>query len=242
MLAGLFSLKTRQLCISMLAWVLLMIGFSQLYRLNIPLLAFVNITAVLLALYLAFGIGVGILWFILFEESKKTISKRFRPFVIGMVILTSYFTFYMRTNDFLEARAFMTQEDELAMEWVKVNTSPDDVFGVNTSFVNPVMPYGTDAGYWLPVYAERRTTTMTLLASLSDDFVFELERSKTISELYKTNSIEALCAYGVDYLYSGVKKPLGSQDFSLIPGFEDLINVDKVYENDGVQIYKICEN
>jgi len=52
------------------------------------------------------------------------------------------------------------------------NTDPDAVFGVNTAFLNPAIPYGTDAGYWLPVYAERQTTAMTLLASLSDDYIF----------------------------------------------------------------------
>lgn len=242
MVAGLFYQKTRRLSFIMLFWVALMIAFSQLYRFNFTVLAFVNITAVLLALYLPFGIGVGILWRILFEKPDQLIFEKLRPIAIGMIVLTSFFTFYLRTNDFLEVRAFMTPEDEAAMEWVKLNTDSEAVFGVNTSFLNPVIPYGTDAGYWLPVYAERRTTTMTLLASLSDDYVFELERSKTMTDLYKMNSIDTLCAYGVDYLYSGAKNPLGSQDFVSILGLEELMDVHKVYDSDGVQIYKICGN
>ena len=240
MLAGLFSQKNRQLSLTMLIWTMVMIAFSQLYRLNNPLLAFVNITAVLLALYLPFGIGVGILWNELFEKTNQRIFERMRPLAIGTIVLASFFAFYMRTNDFQEIRAFMTPIDEIAMEWVKKNTDPDAVFGVNTAFLNPAIPYGTDAGYWLPVYAERQTTAMTLLASLSDDYIFYLERSRGMTDLYKTSTIDTLCAYGVDYLYSGVKEPLGSQDFVMIQGFEEINNVHKIYDKDGVQIYKIC--
>jgi len=242
MVVGLFSNKTRRLSLIIFFWFVLMIVLSQLYRLNIPALAFVNITAVLLAFYLPFGIGAGILWQILFEKPNRLILKKLRLLAIGMIVFASFFTFYLRTNDFLEVRAFMTPEDEAAMEWVKLNTDSEAVFGVNTAFLNPAMPYGTDAGYWLPVYAERRTTTMTLLASLSDDYSHDLERSKTMTDLYKMNTVETLCDFGVDYLYSGVKNPLGSQDFVMIQGFEDISNVGKVYDKHGIQIFKICDN
>jgi len=133
----------------------------------------------------------------------------------------------------------MTDADKTAMEWIKANTNQEAVFGVNTNFLNPTMPYGTDAGYWLPVYAERQTTALTLLSSLSDDYQFDLERSKTIPEFYKTGALSPLCDYGIDYLYSGVKDPLGSMD--IIEKIETQSGVNLIYDQEAVKIYKICE-
>ena len=241
LITGLISKKNRLLSVFVLIWIICMIGFSQLYQLNIYVLAFTNITAILLTLYLPIGIGSGILWNTLFEGIKFKYHDQLRVFAFVAIIFTGIFTYRLRINDFLPRRAFMTAADEAAMDWIKSNTDQEAVFGVNTNFVNPVMPYGTDAGYWLPIYAERRTTTLTLIASLSDDYQFDLERSKTIREFYKTEDISLLCNYGIDYLYSGAKDPLGSADLAKSPILYEKANSRLVYERDNVQIFKICD-
>ena len=241
LVAGLISKKNRLLSIFVLFWIFCLIGFSQLYQLNIYVLAFTNITAILLTLYLPIGIGSGILWNTLFEGIKFKYYDQLRVFAIVVIFFAGIFTYRLRINDFLPRRAFMTAADEAAMDWIKSNTDQEAVFGVNTNFVNPVMPYGTDAGYWLPIYAERRTTTLTLIASLSDDYQFDLERSKTIREFYKTDDISLLCNYGIDYLYSGAKDPLGSADLAKSPILYEHANSRLVYEQDNVQIFKICD-
>ena len=237
--AGLLSKKNKKLSQIVLVWLLCLIGFSQLYRLNIYVLAFTNITAILLILYLPIGIGWGILWNTIFEEIELRFLTQIRTIAIVLLVLTSVITYYFRINDFEPHRAFMTDADKTAMEWIKANTNQDAVFGINTNFLNPTMPYGTDAGYWLPVYAERQTTALTLLSSLSDDYQFYLERSKTIPEFYKTGDLSPLCAYGIDYLYSGAKDPLGSADLTEKIGTQS--GVSLIYDRDGVKIYKICE-
>ena len=222
-----------------LVWILCLIGFSQLYRLNIYVIAFTNITAILLILYLPIGIGWGIIWNTLFEKKDSGIVTQMRTIAIVFLVLTGVVTYYFRIKDFEPQRAFMTDADKAAMEWIKANTNQEAVFGVNTNFLNPTMPYGTDAGYWLPVYAERQTTALTLLSSLSDDYQFELERAKAISEFYKTGDISLLCDYGIDYLYSGAKDPLGSAD--IIEKIGTQSGVSLIYDRDRVKIYRICE-
>ena len=239
--AGLLTKKNKKLSTTVIFWILYLIGFSQLYRLNIYVLAFTNITAVLLILYLPIGIGSGILWNTLFEKKDPGIIKQMRTIAIVFLVLTGVVTYYFRIRDFEPHRAFMTDADKAAMEWIKANTNQDAVFGVNTNFLNPTMPYGTDAGYWLPVYAERRTTALTLLASLSNDYQFDLEQSKTIVELYKTQDINQLCDYGIDYLYSGAKDPLGSKDLAKLPSLLENDNIQLIYEKDSVQVFKVCD-
>lgn len=238
-IAGLLSKKNKKLSVIVLVWILCLIGFSQLYRLNIYVLAFTNITAILLILYLPIGIGWGILWDTLFKGGKFRFYYQIRTLAIALLFLTSVITYYFRMKDFEPHRAFMTDADKTAMEWIKANTNQEAVFGVNTNFLNPTMPYGTDAGYWLPVYAERQTTALTLLSSLSDDYQFDLERSKAISEFYKTGDLSPLCDYGIDYLYSGAKDPLGSADIIEKIGTQSGVNL--IYDQEEVKIYKICE-
>ncbi len=240
-IAGLLTKKNKKLSMIVLVWILCLIGFSQLYRLNIYVIAFTNITAILLILYLPIGIGSGILWNSLFEETDFRFLRQIRAVAIVLLVLTGVITYYFRTMDFEPHRAFMTDSDKTAMEWIKANTNQDAVFGVNTNFLNPTMPYGTDAGYWLPVYAERQTTALTLLASLSDDYQFNLDRSKTIPEFYKTGDLAPLCEYGIDYLYSGVKDPLGSKDLAKLSNLLENDNIQLIYEKDSVQVFKVCD-
>ena len=239
-ITGLLTKKNGKISIFTFVWILCLIGFSQLYRLNVYVLAFTNITAILLILYLPIGIGSGILWNNVFEGREFRFHHQIRAFVVVLLLLTSVVTYQFRVKDFEPQRAFMTDADNMAMEWIKSNTPQDAVFGVNTNFLNPTMPFGTDAGYWLPVYAQRQTTALTLLSSLSDEYAFDLERSKTIPEFYKTGDLGPLCDYGIDYLYSGAKDPLWSVDFSNLPDLFDNKNLQLVYDQNGVEIYRTC--
>ncbi len=242
LLLGLTKAEYRRLSTTMILWVASLIGISQLFRLEIPVLAFVNITAVLLAFYLPAGIGFGIFFELVKLGLNEDAVRLLRIPVIGALAIASLIGFYYRIGDLSESRIYMSAEDEKAMDWVKANTETEAVFGVNTLYLNPVIPFGSDAGCWLPVYASRKTTTLTLLASLSKDYQYDLERSRSMTKLYTTKTIDFLCEYGVDYLYSGKKPPIGMSDFTNIPNFENLDNVNKIYDQEGVQIYKICTN
>lgn len=239
---GLTKAEYRRLSITMILWVAFLIGISQLFRLEIPVLAFVNFMTVLLVFYLPVGIGFGMFFELVKSLLSEDAVRALRLPVIGSIVVLSLIGFYYRIGDLSESRIYMSAEDEKAMDWVRANTETEAIFGVNTLFLNPVIPFGADAGCWLPVYADRQTTTLTLLASLSKDYQYDLERSRSMNQLYKFNTIDSLCEYGVDYLYSGNKPPIGVNDFTIIPNFDNFDHVRKVYDEGGVQIYKICTN
>jgi hypothetical protein len=240
-LAGFRTRKDRLLSAILLTWILCLISISQLYRLNNNLLAFTNLSTIILTLYLPLSIGAGILWNVLFEESEFHGKGLLYRVAIVSLLIIGVITYHFRLNDFESHRALMTDADREAMEWIKTNTNRDAVFGVNSNFLNPTMPFGTDAGYWLPVYAERQTSALTLLSQLSNDYQFSLERAKTILRFYETGDITPLCEYGIDYLYSGVQDPLGSKDLANQPELLDNENLELVYDQMGVQIFRICE-
>ena len=120
------------------------------------------------------------------------------------------------------------------------NTPEDAIIGVNLGFMNPKMPFGTDSGYWLPYYADRETTALTLISGLDEKDQEFFDRANDSRIIYSNPvDTENLCEIGIDYLYSGVKEPFGSPDFS------DYIiensNAVLIYNLDGVEIYDICE-
>jgi hypothetical protein len=240
-LAGFRTRKDRLLSAILLIWILCLIGISQLYRLNNYLLAFTNLSTIILTLYLPLSIGAGILWNVLFEESEFHGKDLLYRVAIVSLLIIGIITYHFRLNDFEPQRAFMTDADREAMEWIKTNTNRDAVFGVNSNFINPTIPVGTDAGYWLPVYAERQTSALTFLSSFSNDYQFLLERAKTILRFYETGDITPLCEYGIDYLYSGVKDPLVSKDLTSRLELMNKEGMHLIYDKEGVQVIKICE-
>lgn len=69
-LAGFRTRKDRLLSAILLTWILCLISISQLYRLNNNLLAFTNLSTIILTLYLPLSIGAGILWNVLFVRKR----------------------------------------------------------------------------------------------------------------------------------------------------------------------------
>lgn len=239
-LTGIINRKFRIVSIINLLWIGSLVLMANAYKLNIYALAFTNITAVVLVFYLPISIGVGIL----FENICVLLPDKIRGsldiITAASVILLALIFCPVRINDFEVHRAFMTKEDEKAMNWIKENIAADAIIGVNLGFVNPKMPYGTDSGYWLPYYAERKTTTLTLISGLDEKDQEFFDRATDSRFIYSSPvDTEFLCETGIDYLYSGVKEPFGTPDFTdYIIGNSDAI---LIYNQDGVEIYDICE-
>jgi len=241
LLLGMLRKDTRAVSLITAIWVIVLLLEAYAYKLDIPVLAFTNITAVLLALYLPLSIALGIFVDSIDKDFITYSNKTIDNYLLFLIVLLGFAASFSRVNQFERWRAFMTDEDVKAMEWVKNNTPKDALFAVNTAFLNPWAPYGTDAGYWLPFYGQRPTTALTLLASLSTDYGVDLTRSKLILTLYSSEpKLDLLCQSDIDYVYSGVKNPLGSADFD-IKYLSELDGVSLVYDLNGVQILKICD-
>lgn len=237
---GLFRSESRQICILIIFWSLFFVAYTYAYLTNIPLLAIMNRTAVVLALYMPMSIGMGLLVFVI--ERLLPEEGRYVWLPVGFIILASLLFIDSRLKDYWPEQEFMTNADLKAMQWIRVNTPQDAVFGTNTGFLSYTQPFGTDAGYWIPYYAERGATTLTLLSSLTD--TQESEDVKRAHAVYEVSNLPSavsnLCLVDVDYLYSAAKPALGQNEFNI----DDILNqpgTRLVYHQDGVQIVKICE-
>lgn len=241
LLLGMLRKDTRAVSLITAIWVIVLLLEAYAYKLDIPVLAFTNITAVLLVLYLPLSIALGIFVDSIDKDFITYSNKTIDNYLLFLMVLLGFAASFSRVDQFERRRAFMTDEDVKAMEWVKNNTPKDALFAVNTAYLFSQTPYGTDAGYWLPFYGQRPTTALTLLANLADNYEEVFARSKIILTLYsETPNLDSLCQNNIDYIYSGVKNPLGSKDFN-IKKLTELNGVSLVYDLNGVQILKLCD-
>lgn len=238
-LLALLRPKTRFLGILNLLWVAFLVLFAYAYKLDTYILTFTNITAVVLSFYLPISIGAGLLLESLRSFVPERNLSRVENLVMVLTIVAAVFFVPVRINDFEPQRAFMTPEDQIAMDWVRTNTPTTAYFAVNLNFLNPTTPFGTDAGYWLPYYADRQTTTLTLISGLDGKNLGYVERAQVSLAIYEDPvDVQKLCDNGITHLYSGVKPPFGSPD--LADNINGTSGVNLVYDQDGVEIYQIC--
>jgi len=239
-IAGIFKPELRQVSLTIMFWSLFFAAYTYAYLTNIPLLAIMNRTAVWLALYIPMSIGMGLI--VLVFEKLLPGNGKYSWFPIVIILIASLLSINSRLKDYWAEQEFMTNADLNAMQWIRENTPQDAVFGTNTGFLGYTKPFGTDAGYWIPYYAEREATTLTLLSSLTDTQESEdVMRAHAVYEVYMTPSaVSDLCLYDIDYLYFGAKPALGQNSFNI----NEILNqpgTRLVYQQNDVQIVKICE-
>ncbi len=232
--------KNRALILITTAWTLALFGIGFLYLLNIPLLAFTNMTGMMIMLYLPIGVIVGVLaedlWQVFTLDKHEKLGLGLQWIVLFVFVVAGIY----RLGEVQGFRQFMTAADEKAMDWIKKNTPRDAVFAIHTYYWLTDSPHGSDAGYFLPYYANRETTSSTMISSLGPGHQKVLDESEAVMSLYSASpDIDALCDLGVDYLYDGVKNPFDGVQFNL-SAIQQAEGVQTIYQDGGVLIYQIC--
>lgn len=224
-----------------LAWIVVLWLEGNAYLLNIPLLSFTNYGAVLLMVYLPFGLLCGIA----VEEIAARIpigwQERAARIAWVALLVACFIGSHLRVGGIEKYRHFMSPADEAAMAWVNANTSPDAVFAINTYVWNN-SPHGIDGGYWLPYYTQRETTTGAMIYNLgSKEHIQDvLARSQAVTELAQNpEAMESLCEMGVDYFYLGNNPEYSGPTISPMI-LDDLPQTRRVYDQRGIQIYQLC--
>lgn len=236
---GILQSKTRLISIFTALWCLALLGQGYLYQTGVGKLAFTNLTGIMIMTYLQSGIFVGLLVDSMIHFSSR-VKINIQSLVISLALLAGMIASFDRVDQFDNYRYFMTKADEEAMLWISKNTPADSVFGINTVFWLTDAAHGSDAGYWLPYFAGRRTTTGVMISNHNDNYSLILEMDNTIVDLYNDlTQMEHLCELGVDYLYSGAKKPYDGKDFN-IPQLDSMPGTELIYDSAGVQVLKIC--
>lgn len=236
---ALFSKKTRAFSVITFVWILLLAGMGFLYKLPIAKLAFTNMTGIMILAYLPAGLLIG-----LGLEALLGLLKDFRPMgelaLILCLIVLCVPAAEKRVSEVELWRQFISPADVTAMDWLRDNTPQDAVFAVNTYRWFSTAVHGSDAGYYLPYFADRHTTTGLMISNLGPDHAHLLKLSAEVMQLYEDPaSVSRLCAQGVSYLYSGAKAPFTGQDFDL-----DALLAQKgvrlLYDREGVQVLSLC--
>jgi hypothetical protein len=235
----------NKLIITALVWTLVLYLLCNTYLLEIPLLRFTNLGAVLIMLYMPIGLIIGSAVVDLLAFCKPSWCNKIIQVTLVIVWISGFIASHIRVTGIELYRYFVTPEDVAAMKWIKEHTPSDARFAVNTCFWLPREPHGTDAGYWIPYFTRRRTTVGAMLnhlggAEYSDRII---KMSQSVERLENDSiSILELCEMGVDYVYIGRRG-----DFSgpgLNPNqLSQVQGVSQVYRSGLVTVLQIsCAN
>jgi hypothetical protein len=240
-LAGIFGFLKNRLIIGNLIWMAILLILGFLYMLDIPRLAFTNLGAVLIMLYIPLSIIIGAgggLW----AERLASYWPKGTPKVLAILVLILTILFVpIRLKATEPYRYFVTESDIKAMEWINSNIPQKTIFAINTYFWLPNFPHGTDAGYWIPYLTGHQTTADSMLFSLGQkrysERVIDLSKRAIDSKTVLAN-LEILRQNGVEYIYIGNKGNFSG------PGLQkkEIIRSSKtklIYDKEGVSIFKI---
>lgn len=191
-------------------WLLLLLAVGSTYRLGIPMLNVTNLGAVLIMLYLPFGLIIGagaqeiVNW--LPPERRKWGTVALAAFVLATGVPGAR----QRVGEMEPDNLFVAEADVRAMAWIRDNLPPDAVFAVNTYNWLGTTPGGTDAGYWLPYFTRRGMTAAVMLTSLGGQTYHRevLETAALVAQLEGDPAqiagvVDNLLARGVRYVYIG---------------------------------------
>lgn len=235
--------RSRRLVILTTLWLGVFTFFAYAHQLGIPLLNVTNFTGFLISISLPmamlWGAGLEGIWSLL----PGGWQTRLQLPLIGLILAAGYWGGHYRETGLEEYRFFVTQADVVAMDWINQNLPQDAAFVVNTyNWLGT--PHGTDAGYWIPYFTGRKTTTESMLFSLgsAERSLHNQKLGDLVNQLETDPQAAAtLCAEGFRYVYLGAR---GSFDGSSI-SFDILLQdqeAQAVYDSLGVQIIQTCSN
>ncbi len=232
--------KPREFIVTVFLWLVLMLLEGFLYLLDIPLLAFTNLSGILIMLYLPISLIVGNAAQTVYGWTPKPLRIITELVLLVVVVAGGAWGAVKRVEMIEPARQLMTLEDEQAMAWIAVNTPEDAVFAVNSEMWLPGYSIGTDGGYWIPYFTSRETTSGTMLGILSD----ANDQQKTVAETKQNIAdqqmgLDMLCELGVTFAYQGAKPVFSgtSMDFDKLLTLPEVISV---YHNENVQVLRLC--
>jgi len=197
---------------------------------------FMDTTSVVISLYVPTAITIGWLLAKLVERWPRTQWAMYMA-----LMLLAVWGANQIGNIVDPTGVYTTQEDLQAMAWIKANTPPTAQFMANAFHVYDVEKYitGEDAGYWLPLLAERAVFVPPLVfpneRAATPDFADRLEAlSRTQANMATPETLALFQRAGITHVYLGAKGTvisaaalLQSPDYRLI------------YQNPSVYVFEI---
>lgn len=232
-----------KLSLALIGWMVLLWLEGNAYRLNIPILGFTNYSAIMIMFYIPIGLFLGTAGEAILNLPQLRKREILQTLILGIAVFGGFISSHQRMADIEPYRFFLTPGDVEAMEWIRNNTPQDALFAINTYMWLGNAPHGTDGGYWIPYFTDRKTTTGTMLHGFGgkdyNSKILTLS-SIVVESTSNPNAIAQLRENGVNYIYRGAKGTFTG------PGLRtDVIlsypGAELVYSKDNVDIFKILQ-
>jgi hypothetical protein len=179
---------------------------------HLPGAAHMQVFAIIIALYIPVGIligwllGEGISWLL---RLRHTLGYATVPLILVFVLGWGV---RQQINIVESDYIMVTQSDLAAMDWIRANTSEEARFLVNGFLIyNGRSAVGADAGWWIPLLANRQNTMPPQYAltneipidpSYSQDIVNLVAQLQEVS-LSSPEGISQLCQQDISHVYVG---------------------------------------
>ncbi len=232
--------RRNRMGLLVVAWVGVLLAIGNAYLLRIPMLNWTNLSGVLIMFYLPIGLLLGsgtsaVLQFL----PRAHYASAVRALLI-LILGLGFVASHVRVTEVEPYRYFVTEEDVLAMDWIRQNTAADATFAVNTYMWLPLHPHGTDAGYWIPYLAERETTAGVMIFKFNSEYSSGIvQMSEAVQRLVEDNgALAELRALGVDYVYVGARGNFGGPGLN-VERLSTAADATLVYRTPNVAIFRI---
>ena len=135
-------------------------------------------------------------------------------------------------------RAFVTNSDLPALEWIREHTPPEARFAVASNFWLPEGLEGVDAGFWIP-YATGRQTTLPPMIYINEASPAEIAATNALARaMSQAPSAQAFAGVlrgaGAEYAYRGLRVEMPWYRW-----LSDEAHFQSLYEAEGVGIYRL---
>jgi hypothetical protein len=239
LLASIWGLVRRvRLVAAGLLWTALLVVAAYPRTLGLPVTGPLKDFTVAIGLYVPLGLVVGAGLGDALRWCARRVRWSDRAALCGTVALGVALAWTGR--DVVVARhVLVTGADERAMAWIRQHTPGDAVFlvGCLPAYGDTVCA-GDDAGWWLPLLADRPGTvppiTYALETTIDPGYRDQVNRLAALwrADLDGAATRAALAAAGVRYAYAGATgHALDRARLAASPHWQ------RVYDRDGVQIY-----
>jgi hypothetical protein len=234
-IAIIYAIKVKNSkIIWLLSWSVILILLSGRFFFG----ALMDTVSVIFSLYVPILVIIGWLLAIIIEKaSSKNYNKKY---IFSLLIILIVSPMLLIPNHIHPEFSFVSSEDLIAFEWIKENTPIDSRFVVNTFNFNFNENYviGIDAGYWLPLLANRNTITLPMIFQIE-----KLENKNDLDNLLLVHNIDdfstienvnLLKDLGYTHIYLG---EWGSKE--KLEQFQDIKHYKQVFKNENTYVFEM---
>ena len=221
-------------------WMIALIALGSVHLLGLHIVGILPMNAVLLFAYFPLAILLGAGVHALAEAAPVAKRPGFEKAAVLTTLLLALISVPARLADVPAEHDLVEEADQRAFDWIRENTPPEAQFAVAAINLLPQLAVGTDGGYWIPYFTNRRTTVGPMLSSLNPKFMSRASRLVQVQRQpgFPTEKIDRLVIQGIQYFYfsRSARGIIDARKLAASP------LVDLVYDDAGVQIVKMSSS